>query len=194
MLQMQTFGYLMIKMGQNLTRTGRICDSDNLLLADFFDGRTYATREHHVFPRNGGWWQDVCNDWPKRPTDPFKSFFRMDRSSFTRLLGMLEPHITKASLVRKAIPADKRLAITLLWYAQGSTFRDIGEKFGVGYNTVSSIVKDVSKAICEHLVPNAIKFPQTVAEFDNLCQLAQNETRYPFPFFLRKLYGSHSQE
>ncbi len=55
---------------------------------------------------------------------------------------------------------------------------------------MSSIVKDVSKAICEHLVPNAIKFPQTAAEFDDLCQ-AQNETRYPLPGVFGAIDGTH---
>ncbi len=51
--QMRTFGYFLIKIGQNLARTGQICDSIKLVLAKFIDGRSFAVRRHHTITRNG---------------------------------------------------------------------------------------------------------------------------------------------
>jgi hypothetical protein len=154
--QLQALGYFLIRLGYHLAETRNFRDAICLMLFDAIDGRSISSRIHASFNRNGGWWKDVCNDWPNRPVDPFKAFFRMNRQSFSRLLTLLEPHIRKEHVVREPISPDKRLAMTLLWYSQGASFADIGEKFGVGYNTVSAIVKDVSKTICEKLVPEVI--------------------------------------
>jgi hypothetical protein len=152
----ESLGYFLIRLGYHLAETRNFRDAICLMLFDAIDGRSISSRIHASFNRNGGWWKDVCNDWPNRPVDPFKAFFRMNRQSFSRLLTLLEPHIRKEHVVREPISPDKRLAMTLLWYSQGASFADIGEKFGVGYNTVSAIVKDVSKTICEKLVPEVI--------------------------------------
>ena len=62
--------------------------------------------------------------------------------------------------LRKAIPTEKRVAITLWFYATGADYRTIGHFFGVSKSTVSLVVKNVSSAILELLPQSALRRPE----------------------------------
>lgn len=53
----------------------------------------------------------------------FTNYFRMNRSDFELLLGMVGPKISKENTnLREAIPASERLAVTLRFLATGDSY------------------------------------------------------------------------
>ena len=67
---------------------------------------------------------------------------RMSKDKFDHLLSLLEPSLQKKDTnCRKAIPAKKRLVLTLRYLASGSTQQDISFSFHIGRSTCSGIIK-----------------------------------------------------
>uniref|UniRef100_A0A1X7SVF5 Transposase Helix-turn-helix domain-containing protein n=1 Tax=Amphimedon queenslandica TaxID=400682 RepID=A0A1X7SVF5_AMPQE len=60
----------------------------------------------------------------------------------------------------KAIPTEKRVAITLWKLATNCEYRTIGHLFGVAHETVCVIVNDVCKAIVKNLFSKYIRLPK----------------------------------
>ena len=60
--------------------------------------------------------------------------------------------------MRKAIPVEQRVALTLWWLATTADFRTIGHLFGVSKAAVCVVVK-VCSAIVQVLLPRYIKIP-----------------------------------
>ena len=80
----------------------------------------------------------------------FKNFTRMDPDFFFHLLEKLRPNITKKDTnYRKAIPPALRLALTLRYYASGDSYMSLRYNWLVAHNTVSKIIREVSKAIIQ---------------------------------------------
>ncbi len=61
--------------------------------------------------------------------------------------------------MRKAIPVDKRLAMTLWFLATGADYRTVGHLFGVSKSSVCLISKEVCAKIVSVLLPQYVKFP-----------------------------------
>lgn len=116
---------------------------------------------------DGIWYEKVFDEWAKTNPERFKRTLRLPPAIFNQLLDMVESFIKKQNTVmRKAVPAEKRLAITLKFLATGVLFLAffhleklfqnfyLGEssyslsgQFCVGASTVADIVKDTCKAI-----------------------------------------------
>ncbi len=61
---------------------------------------------------------------PLFPEDEWRENFRMNKETFYRLVDLLRPRIAKSDTnYRKAVPADKRLAITIYLFASGCNYR-----------------------------------------------------------------------
>jgi len=61
--------------------------------------------------------------------------------------------------MRKAVPTEQRIAITLWFLATNADYRTIGHLFGVARSTVCVVTKDVCAAIVCILLPKYIKVP-----------------------------------
>ncbi|XP_064384383.1 uncharacterized protein LOC135333340 [Halichondria panicea] len=61
--------------------------------------------------------------------------------------------------MRKAVPVEKRVAITLWYLATNSDYRTIGHLFGVSKATVCIVVKEVCAAIVDVLMPRCVRIP-----------------------------------
>ena len=61
--------------------------------------------------------------------------------------------------MRRAVPTDKRVALTLWFLATGADYRTLGHIFGVSKSTICLVVKDVCIAIVQVLLPKYIRFP-----------------------------------
>ena len=84
----------------------------------------------------------------------------MSRASFRKLHALLQLHIQKQQThLRLTIPSEHRLAIFLYHVAQGDGYTSLMDQFGVGKSTISYIIRDVSKAIMQHLSRKYIRFP-----------------------------------
>jgi hypothetical protein len=72
----------------------------------------------------------------------------MSRKSFVTLLDILRPRLTKEmTRLRRPVPADKRLAIALTYFATGAPLAVIANNYSCGLSTVRNIVLEVSNII-----------------------------------------------
>ena len=96
--------------------------------------------------RSSQWWEQVVKstftskDWLEN--------FRMSQCTFNYLCDELRLAIEKSDTeMRKAVPTDIRVALTLWFLATGADYRTIGHLFGVSKSTVCLVSKDVCSAI-----------------------------------------------
>ncbi|XP_037912468.1 uncharacterized protein LOC119652417 isoform X3 [Hermetia illucens] len=76
----------------------------------------------------------------------------MSQIDYNILLDMIRPLITKRDTVmREAIPAEIRLAITLRYLATGDSYASLSFLFKVSTQSISKIVPEVAKSICSAL-------------------------------------------
>ena len=85
--------------------------------------------------RSSAWYDNIVsgtftnNDWIEN--------FRMTKETFLYICNELRPHIEKRDTkMRKAIPVEKRVAITLWRLATNADYRTIGHLFGVSKGAV----------------------------------------------------------
>jgi hypothetical protein len=142
-------------------------DGDDLLIqvAPAFLLEGFSTREWHVLPRSSHWresyflFEEVS----------FKASFRMTRQSFHTLHALLQPHIEmQQTHLRPTIPSKHRLAIFVYHIAQGDGYTSLSNQFGFGKSTVSVIIRQVSRAIVEHLMKQYIRFPNVDEAFRSM--------------------------
>ena len=81
----------------------------------------------------------------------WKQHFRVNRATFFYLVRMLAPRISKHNTqLRDAIPAEKRVAISLWRLGTGEVYRSISRNFGVGCKTANIILFEFLLALYEH--------------------------------------------
>ena len=117
-----------------------------------------AERSLWVKERSSHWWQHVVNcmfmphDWLEN--------FRMSHATFLYLCNELRSSVKKDDTVmRKAIPIEQRVALTLWFLSTNADYRTIGHLFGVSKATICVVTKQVCSAIVEILLPKYIRFP-----------------------------------
>lgn len=87
-------------------------------------------------------------DMRKEPSGKFENFCRMSAEDFQIILNKIAPEIRKSDTnMRKAIPVQERLAITLRFLATGDSYTSLGYLFKVSHQVISLIVPEVCKAI-----------------------------------------------
>ena len=70
--------------------------------------------------------------------------FRLDYTTFHWLLSQVEGVIQRQDTrFRNALPAAKKLAITMQWLAQGSTFGQLANEYFIGKSTAHETVHGV---------------------------------------------------
>ena len=147
-------------------------------------GRGSSARTVWTKDRSSHWWDHVVNscftaqDWLNN--------FRMSKETFMYLCDKLRTSIVKADTVmRKAIPTEQRVAMTLWFLSTGSDYRTIGHLFGVSKSAVCVVTKDVCASIVEHLLPEYIKIPTGTALQENI------ESDHGFPQCVGAVDGTH---
>ncbi|KAM4677598.1 uncharacterized protein O3C94_009686 [Discoglossus pictus] len=87
--------------------------------------------------------------------------FRMTKSTFDYLCEQLRPVIQRVDTnMRRAIPAEVRLAMTLWRLGSSCEYRTIEKIFGVSRSTICKIVRDVCEAVVSILTPRYIRAPR----------------------------------
>jgi hypothetical protein len=82
----------------------------------------------------------------------YKNFTRMHPSDFDFLITLIGPKICKKDTVfRKAIPVQKRLAVTLRFLATGDSYVSLHYLFKISTQTISTIIPEVCDALVEAL-------------------------------------------
>uniref|UniRef100_A0A3Q1EY48 Putative nuclease HARBI1 n=1 Tax=Acanthochromis polyacanthus TaxID=80966 RepID=A0A3Q1EY48_9TELE len=120
-----------------------------------------ARRRFWVMPgRTASWWENfemevvLPEEWRKN--------FRMSRASLLSLSELLRPHIEgQTTVMRSPVDVVKKVACTLYYLADEGRLRKTANAFGLSKQVVSKIIREVCKAITEHLGPLYIKLPKT---------------------------------
>lgn len=80
------------------------------------------------------------------------------RSTFVWLTERLRPRLQRARTnMREPIPVEQRVAIAVWWMANNTSYRRVGEKFGVARSTVAGIVVEVCRAIEEEILSVVVR-------------------------------------
>ena len=95
--------------------------------------------------------------------------FRVAPATFDFLCGRLRAAIQRRDTsMRRAVPAEVRLALTLWRLGAGSEYRAVELRFGVSRSTVCKILRDVCEAVVADLGPCFATPPACVADGDAL--------------------------
>ena len=115
--------------------------------------------------------------------------FRMSKETFLYLCQELGHTISRQDThMRKALPSEMRVAITLWRLGTNDSYRTVGHLFGVSRSSVYLIVKEVCQAIVNKLLPIYIRIP----EGDTLKEVVrQFQSKYNFPQCIGAIDGSH---
>ena len=137
--------------------------------------------------KNGEWWSLIV---PSMNARQFKENFRVERSTFSKLVQQLDPYLRREdTILRPAIPVDKRVACAL--YALGSTseLRTVANLFGIGKSTAGEILHEFCATIVEFYFNRFITFPSTDTEIaDTACDFLRE---HDYPLCLGAVDGTH---
>lgn len=99
----------------------------------------------------------MLEDLNREPSGKFQNFCRMSATDFEYLLNKLGPIIMKQNTnMRKAIPVQERLAVTLRFLASGDSFTSLSYLFKFSNQVISNIFHEVCKALVQ-VLKNEIK-------------------------------------
>ena len=105
--------------------------------------------------RSSYWWEHVVNS-TFTPYDWIENF-RMSQETFLYLCTELRESVERSdTIMRKAVPVEQRVALTLWFLSTNADYRTIGHLFGVSKSTVT---KEVCAAIVDKLLPKYIRIP-----------------------------------
>lgn len=162
-----------------------------LLLHNFIiymsQSNNVSTRAMWSYPKSSDWWSSIV---PNMTEKQFKENFRVQRSTFKQILDQVEPFLRRQdTLLRSAIPTDKRVACAL--YCLGSTgeLRTIAHLFGIGRSTAANILHEFTQVIVDLFFHRLIQFPandQSIKETtDGFLQ------KFGYPMCLGSIDGTH---
>ncbi|KAK4027040.1 hypothetical protein OUZ56_016060 [Daphnia magna] len=101
----------------------------------------------------------------------FRNITRMSPTLFSKLLWMVGPSLLKKDTnMRRSIPVEQRLALTLRFLASGDCMRSLSYSFRIGHSTVSEIVNETCRIMYEILAPTYLQLPDT-----NMWKLISND-------------------
>ena len=128
--------------------------------------------------KNSGWWDEVWNNYSDKR---FKQTFRISRATFCFILSRIEHHLQRQTLTEAPISPEERLGICLYRLGRGDYYFTISEMTGRGLSTVSSIVKEVSELLVEHLWDESVSvfMPKSAEEFKE--KVIDMEELWQFP-------------
>lgn len=95
---------------------------------------------------------NMLHDIQVNPSRKFDNFCRMSSVDFEYLLNKIGPFIAKKDTnMRKCIPVQERLAVTLRYLATGDSFISLSYLFKFSQQTVSRCIQEVCAALIEEL-------------------------------------------
>ena len=104
--------------------------------------------------------------------DEWKENFRMSKRSLFALCEELHQYISKSTArFLKSASAGMRVAVTIYCLSDEGKFSKTANAFRITKNTVSMIIRRVTKAISNHLADRCIKLPRTEEEVNESSSL-----------------------
>lgn len=118
----------------------------------------HAERAAWAYAKAPSWWDTTV---PNLSDADFRSNFRVCPDTFEYIVGEVAGAVQAADTRwRKALPAQKVVAIALYRLATGHDYRSIGNLFGVSTSVTQSCVVNVVEALASHEVAGRhIKMP-----------------------------------
>jgi hypothetical protein len=114
-------------------------------------------REVWMHPRSSAWFEMVETYFTD---DQWYENFRVTKGTFAFILSKINLNILhKDTVMRNAVPAKRRLAITLYFLASTAEYKTIANLFGVCAAFVCICVKEVCEAVRKRL-PTVVSFPE----------------------------------
>ena len=102
----------------------------------------------------------------------------------------IRPLITKQTTrLRKPIPAEQKLAITIRYLATGESFASLMYQYRVHESTISKFIPEVCQAIFETLKDQYLHLPTTKEEWLDIAK--QTQDRWQFPNCFGAADGKH---
>ena len=104
--------------------------------------------------------------------DEWKENFRMSKRSLFALCEELHQYISKSTArFLKSASAGMQVAVTIYCLSDEGKFSKTANAFRITKNTVSMIIRRVTKAISNHLADRCIKLPRTEEEVNESSSL-----------------------
>lgn len=95
---------------------------------------------------------DLLIDLRRDLSGKFENFCRMSAVDFEYLLNGIAAQISKTDTnMRKSIPAQERLAVTLRFLATGDSYQSLSFLFKISPQLISTIIPEVSSALIDLL-------------------------------------------
>ena len=100
------------------------------------------------------------------PKEFWKKNFRSEEASFFDVVSHLRPYISPNpnSPNRRALCADKKVAVTLYFLNNCGTLNMTANSFGIATNTASAVINEVCNAIVLYVGPKNLYLPETNQE------------------------------
>ncbi|XP_028559424.2 uncharacterized protein LOC114582510 [Podarcis muralis] len=112
-------------------------------------------RRWWVCPTKQHWWERSMLG--TRDDETWIESFQMSRGTLFEIADVLRPQLQRQrTIMREAIPVEKRVAIAVWWLSNLKCYREVAAQFGVGRSTVGEIVLEVCFAIKHLLVQKTI--------------------------------------
>ncbi|XP_073446473.1 uncharacterized protein [Dendrobates tinctorius] len=100
--------------------------------------------------------------------EKFMDYTRMSQQIFMYLLGHVQDAIRRQDTqLRRAIPPEERLLVTLRFLATGETLSSLHFQYRLGISTLFGIVVDTCRALCNVLCPEFMPLPTVEKWIEN---------------------------
>lgn len=141
-------------------------------------------REVWMRPRSFAWFDMVETSFND---EQWYSNFRVTSGTFKYVIDKICIDIShQDTVMRKAVSARRRLAITLYYLASTAEYRTIANLFGVSVSFVCACIKEVCSAIMKRM-PSLISFPSG----EDLSRVIQGYEEWGFPMCGGAIDGTH---
>ncbi|KAK7501588.1 hypothetical protein BaRGS_00007019, partial [Batillaria attramentaria] len=122
--------------------------------------------------------------------DADRRFVRMDVATFRRLEALVTPLIKRQDTVlREAIPAGDRLAVTLRFLASGKSYASLEREFRISSPTIGFFVPVVCQAIFTVLCSDYLKMPESESQWEQVSE--EFGRRWNVPHCCGAVAGKH---
>lgn len=146
-----------------------------------------CSRERNVwaYPRESSWYDATL---PHLPDSCFRENFRVDRRTFSYIVGVCECMRRRDTNMRRAIPLEKRVAIGLYRLATSAEERTVAHVFGVSRSSVNVIFREFCNVVVSQLEPQHMGMPRAHELVEHMQRFAASTG---FPQGVGALDGCH---
>ncbi|XP_044584731.1 protein ALP1-like [Cotesia glomerata] len=103
----------------------------------------------------------------------------MSATEFEELLCLVSPFITKENVIREAISASARLAMTLRYSATGDCLTSISYQYLVGFTTASNIINETCQVIWNCLYKKVLPYPLETTDWLEISKEFDRQWQFP---------------